>query len=96
MRVEKVNEREYNVVVEGKGHFNVIMDDWGGEYPGVDVCFIPEGKLEGEISTPRVMFELGYDSENPVVRVWEDPNNEDHTYEHTFDLGQYNEEEQVC
>lgn len=89
MRIQRISDKEINVIIPGKGHFNIMIDDWGGDYPGIDIEYISEKGMKDTASKPRVMFELGHTEEDPTVRVWEDPNNEDHTYDFTFDIGKY-------
>lgn len=89
MKIVKVSDHEINLVVPGKGRFNIMFDDWGGDYPGVDIEYISENGMIESASKPRVMFELGYDTINPTVRIWEDKDSEDHTYDYTFDMALY-------
>lgn len=78
MKIKHINEREIQVEVEGKGYFEIIIDDWGGKYPGVDVEFHPTDEKETE-TNPRVLFE--YNNEVDCLRtiLWLDPDSEDAT-----------------
>lgn len=69
--------QEFSVDVPG-GKLEVIkvMDP---EYPGVDVCFVPDVESETALSTPRVLIERPKDGHLRAL-VWDDPNNEDYTY----------------
>lgn len=91
MYICKISNSEIQVNVDGKGYFDVIFDDWGGEYPGVDIEWVPNSNNVHNYawSSPRVIFEIEKDSDNPVVRIWEDPNSEDSTYSHEFDMSNY-------
>jgi len=90
MRVDKVSDKEFNVIVEGKGWFNVMFEDWGGEYPGVDTEWHWEGE-EHCVTLPRVLFEIADESENPSVKIWTNPNCDDLPEEFDF-----NKEDFVC
>lgn len=89
MKIEQLSPSQIQINVEGKGRFELEIGDWGGEYPGVDITFVPENAKEN-ITLPRVLFEL--DQSVPVVRVWENPYKEDPAYRHRFPVTEYIEE----
>lgn len=93
MKIQKVSETEINLAIDGRGYFNIMFEDWGGDYPGVDIEFISANGMKDTASKPRVMLEFPADCANPVVRIWDDPDSEDYTHDFTFNMKDYEMEE---
>lgn len=53
------------------------------DYPGIDIEFVADNDIGGDLSRPRVLFEKPKDGELRVL-VWSDKDNEDYTKEITF------------
>lgn len=94
MKIAHVSDSEINVYVEGKGYFNIMISDFGGDYPGVDVEYVSENESKATASHPRVLFEFPTEENAPSVKVWENPDSEDYTYSHTFDMEVYEKQEE--
>lgn len=71
-----------------KGSFHISIDDWGGDYPGVDVEWVGKDKDADIVGNPRVLFEFPNGSKGPVIKVWGDTMDEDYTYKHRYDLSE--------
>ena len=56
------------------------------DYPGIDICFIPDekGNYNEPISLPRVLIEKPVDNEKLRAIVWNNENQEDPTYKIEF------------
>ena len=56
------------------------------DYPGIDICFIPDEKdnYNEPISLPRVLIEKPVDNEKLRAIIWNNENQEDPTFKIEF------------
>jgi len=95
MKIFHVTDNQIQLEIEGKGHFDIMLGDFGGSYPGIDVEFVPEKGLKSDlVSGPRVVFEFPEESDGPEVKIWEDAHSEDYTESVSFSLSDYEEIQQ--
>lgn len=73
-----------NIIVQDIGRFEVI-ENHGGEYPGVDVEFIPNDGDNVGYTYPRIMFERPVEGKLRLL-VWFDPSSEDYSHKFEWDI----------